>query len=390
MIEHVGEYLKGKGKTIIGWDEILEGGLPKGAAVQSWRGMGGALEAVEHGVDAIVSPTSHCYLDYPLSSTDLEEVYGFNPLPEGAEHGPGRIIGGECNMWTEHAPQELVESKVFPRAIGLAEVLWSGVERTSIDGAYTEFQKRLDAHLNRLDFKGVDYGLEAVPVSLSLAQKESGELVATVVPEADYIKGMAAFEGNEVEIGRGLLVDGPGDVVAKINYRGRDLERHEVFRVDAHAAVYKDIKLSYEPSPYYTGGGNHALVDGRVGSGNFRDGTWQAKQGEDLLIEIDLEEVVEIDSISFNVYLYQDAWIFEPSEVVFLVDGTEVTRIGNSHSLDKNDFQGVVNVSSGKLADVAGSRVAVQMNNPGVCPDWHAAATEPTWLFLDELVVRRK
>ena len=390
MIEHVGEYLKGKGKTIIGWDEILEGGLPHGAAVQSWRGMGGALEAVEHGVDAIVSPTSHCYLDYPLSSTDLEEVYGFNPLPEGAEHGPGRIIGGECNMWTEHAPQELVESKVFPRAIGLAEVLWSGVERTSIDGAYTEFQKRLDAHLNRLDFKGVDYGLEAVPVSLSLAQKESGELVATVVPEADYIKGMAAFEGNEVEIGRGLLVDGPGDVVAKINYRGRDLERHEVFRVDAHAAVYKDIKLSYEPSPYYTGGGNHALVDGRVGSGNFRDGTWQAKQGEDLLIEIDLEEVVEIDSISFNVYLYQDAWIFEPSEVVFLVDGTEVTRIGNSHSLDKNDFQGVVNVSSGKLADIAGSRVAVQMNNPGVCPDWHAAATEPTWLFLDELVVRRK
>lgn len=390
MIEHVGEYLKAKGKTIIGWDEILEGGLPQGAAVQSWRGMGGALEAVEHGVDAIVSPTSHCYLDYPLSSTDLEEVYGFNPIPEGAEHGPGRIIGGECNMWTEHAPQELVESKVFPRAIGLAEVLWSGVEITSKDGAYTEFQKRLDAHLNRLDFKGVDYGLEAVPVNLSLAQKESGELVATVVPEADYIKGYAAFGGNEVEIGRGLLVDGPGDVVAKINYRGRDLERHEVFRVDAHAAVYKDIKLSYEPSAYYTGGGNHALVDGRIGSSNFRDGTWQAKQGEDLLIEIDLEEIVEIDSISFNVYLYQDAWIFEPSEVVFLVDGKEVTRIGNSNSLDKNDFQGVVNVSSGKLVDIVGSRVAVQISNPGICPNWHAAATESTWLFLDELVVRRK
>ena len=113
MIEYVGEYLKGKGKTIIGWDEILEGGLPQGAAVQSWRGMGGALEAVEHGVDAIASPTSHCYLEYPLSSTDLEEVYGVNPVPEGAENGPGRIIGGECNMWTEHAPQDLGSLKFF-------------------------------------------------------------------------------------------------------------------------------------------------------------------------------------------------------------------------------------------------------------------------------------
>lgn len=390
MIEYVGEYLKGKGKTIIGWDEILEGGLPQGATVQSWRGMGGALEAVEHGVDAIASPTSHCYLDYPLSSTDLEEVYGFNPVPEGAENGPGRIIGGECNMWTEHAPQDLVESKVFPRAIGLSEVLWSGVEKTGVEGAYNEFLQRLDVHLKRLDFKGVDYGLEAVPVSLSLTQKETGELVATVVPEADYIKGFATFGGNEVEIGRGLVVDGPGDVVAKINYRGRELDRHEKFSVDAHAAVYKDVELSYEPSPYYTGGGDHALVDGRIGSGNFRDGVWQAKQKEDVIVEVELGEDIWIDSISVNVYLYQDAWIFEPAEVVFEVDGVEVGRVKNDHTFDKNDTQGIVNMSSGRLEQVQGSIVRMHVVNPGVCPDWHAAATEPTWLFLDELVVREK
>lgn len=395
MIEYVGEYLSKKGKTIIGWDEILEGGLPIGAAVQSWRGMAGALEAVEHGVDAIVSPTSHCYLDYPLSSTDLEEVYSFDPIPEGAEEGPGRIIGGECNMWTEHAPQELVESKVFPRAIGLAEVLWSGVDKTGEEGAYEEFLNRLELHLNRLDFMDVDYGLEAVPVSLSLAMKAEGGLMATIVPEASYIKGIADFRGRSVELGQDLLIDGPGDIEVSINYRGRYLERKEKFSVDGHAAVYKPIKLNYELSPYYTGGGEHALVDGKVGSNNFRDGVWQAKQARDLVVEVDLEGSVKIDSISINVYLYQDAWIFEPSKVRFEVWSEElgyvtVSEIDNAMTLDKNDFQGIVNVSSGKLENVEGAKVRLSVENPGVCPEWHAAATEPTWMFLDELVVRER
>lgn len=395
MIEHVGEYLKKKGKTIIGWDEILEGGLPQGAAVQSWRGMGGALEAVEHGVDAIASPTSHCYLDYPLNNIDLEKIYGFNPVPEGAELGPGRVIGGECNMWSEHAPQELVESKVFPRAIGLAEVLWSGVEKTGKEGAYEEFVKRLEVHLNRLDFMEVDYGLEAIPVSLSLASNYDERLFATVVPEAGYIRGVATFNELEAEFGKELLIEGPGEIIANINYRGRELDRPEVFKVDGHAGVYKPIELSYEPSPYYTGGGDFALVDGRVGSGNFRDGVWQAKQADDLVVEVDLIETTQIDSLSINFYLYQDAWIFESDAVKFEVGNEEggyevVATVVNENVFEKNDFQGVVNVSSGQLDNVKGSKVRLRVSNPGVCPDWHAAATEPTWLFLDELVIRKR
>ena len=117
-----------KAKAKLSLDEILEGGLPEGAAVQSWRGMAGAIEGVHLGTDVISSPTSHCYLDYPLISTDLRKVYSFDPMPEEASHGPGRVLGGECNMWSERAPQHLVESKVFPRAIGLAEVLWSGAK----------------------------------------------------------------------------------------------------------------------------------------------------------------------------------------------------------------------------------------------------------------------
>ena len=114
FINEMGAHLAKRGKRIIGWDEILEGGLPEGAVVQSWRGMEGAIEAAHLGTDAVVSPTSHCYLDYPLRSTDLAEVYSFVPVPEAAKGHPGQIIGGECNMWTERAPQEAVMGKVLP------------------------------------------------------------------------------------------------------------------------------------------------------------------------------------------------------------------------------------------------------------------------------------
>ena len=95
FIGEIGRYLEVHGRKMIGWDEILEGGLPDGATVQSWRGMDGGRDAVAMGHDAIMSPTSHCYFDYPVESTDLEEVYGFEPEPEGLE-GNGRILGGSA------------------------------------------------------------------------------------------------------------------------------------------------------------------------------------------------------------------------------------------------------------------------------------------------------
>ena len=403
FIERIGHFLESKGKTIIGWDEILEGGLPEGAAVQSWRGMAGAIEAVKIGTDVIVSPTSHCYLDYPLSSTDLEQVYSFNPIPEEASKGPGKILGGECNMWTEHAPQELVESKVYPRAIALAEVLWTGPDFTSEDGAYSEFIERLDPHLERLSLLGVDYGMEAVPVHLSLGVKND-QLFATLVPEGDYIRGFTHFSGNEttssneidsVPLGHTLLINGGGVLSASIIYRGRALPNPELFYVDGHEGVFHPVDLGYTPSAFYTGGGENALADGRVGSLDFHDGAWQAVQGDDITVTIDLEKVVEIDSLFSNFYRYQDAWIFTPSQVVFSssLDGVafeEIVLIDFAGFGMKNENQEIITVSSGSLEGTQARFVRMKAQNMGSCPDWHAAATELSWLFCDELVVRGK
>lgn len=395
IIEHVGEYLESKGKTIIGWDEILEGGLPEGAAVQSWRGMTGAIEGVHLGTDVISSPTSHCYLDYPLSSTDLEEIYSFNPEPEEASHGPGSVIGGECNMWSERAPQHLVESKVFPRAIGLAEVLWSGTETTLGEGAFSRFRERLGGHLNRLSLLEVDYGFETVPVSISLSMDEDErKLYANVTASASCFTGESEFirsdgtSGGVQAFDTPLEIDGPGEVVTQINYMGRTIENPKAFFIDNHAAIFKEISLDYEPSQYYTGGGNYALVDGRTGSINFRDGNWQAVQGEDMVFTVDLASETAIDSISMNFVLYQDAWIFPPSKLSIYVDDALVSEIDYDEVFVKDDRETILNLSTGSLENAKGQTIKVYAHNPGPCPDWHAAATEPTWIFIDELVVR--
>ncbi len=394
FIERIGKFLEGKGKRIIGWDEILEGGLPEGAMVQSWRGMEGAIEAVSIGTDVIVSPTSHCYLDYPLSSTNLEEIYSFQPRPEGTLDGPGRILGGECNMWTERAPQDLVESKVFPRAIGLAEVLWSGPEFTGASDAYSNFIKRLELHLDRLSILKVDYGMESVPVTLSLAV-QSEKLYAKLTPSAEYIMGYTHFNGDSVLLGKSIEVESHGTISASINYRGRKLPRREEFFVDGHAGVFHPIELGFTPSPYYTGGGDFALADGRIGSLEFHDGVWQAVQGEDVIAIVDLEKVIEIDSIFSNFYRYQDAWIFTPTYVEFSasIDGDHYEVIAQKEFKSatlKNDAQDIVTVNSGKLMGIRARYIKMRAVNSGLCPDWHAAATEPTWLFCDEIIIRAK
>ena len=142
---------------MIGWDEIQEGGLPEGAIVQSWQGLDGARNAARQGHDAIASPTSHTYLDYALDKIDLEQAYRFDPIPHDLEpQFHERILGGECNMWTERAPQSIVDSRIYPRMVAIAERLWSGT-----DTDFEDFRCRLQTHYARLSERGIRYGEES-------------------------------------------------------------------------------------------------------------------------------------------------------------------------------------------------------------------------------------
>ncbi len=401
FINEMGAHVAKRGKRIMGWDEILEGGLPEGAIVQSWRGMEGAVEATHLGTDAVVSPTSHCYLDYPLRSTDLKEVYEFQPVPDAALNQPGQILGGECNMWTERAPQEQVMAKVLPRATGLAEVLWSGQQVTKTPGAYEGFLDRLDHLGQRWAFMGVKPGLEGVPVDMQMRPGRRGEVEVLVQPALRNVGGKVTFVPRDsterldiapVKVGSPLTVRGVGEVEVDVVIRGRSTGVKEVFPVAGHAAAHQPLTLTYEPSKHYTGGGPQALADGRRGSMDFRDGAWQAVQGKDMTCTVDLGQTMPIRALETQLYLYQDAWIFMPNEVRWSVssDGVRFVDLPAQspwgEALRPDPRQTVVPVRL-EGVELEARYVRMTLENAGPCPEWHDAATEPSWLFVDELVV---
>ncbi|MGH8177425.1 MAG: family 20 glycosylhydrolase [Steroidobacter sp.] len=165
FIKRMEKYLNARGKRLIGWDEILEGGLAPNATVMSWRGVKGAVAAAAAGHDAVLSPEPTLYFDYrPVNMAgqpgrgrviDVEEVYRFDPAPAGLnEQQRQRILGLQANIWTEHMRSEdRVAYQTFPRAAALAEVAWSPAERND----WSSFSERLPAQLARYRMLGVKY-----------------------------------------------------------------------------------------------------------------------------------------------------------------------------------------------------------------------------------------
>ncbi|TWT45964.1 Beta-hexosaminidase [Phycisphaerae bacterium RAS1] len=168
FIRRVEKFLNSRGRRLVGWDEILEGGLAPNATVQSWRGLDGAIAAARSGHDVICSPTSHCYLDYPqepnpaapewMGFIDLKKAYSFVPAPPDLTAEQLRhVLGLEGNIWTERAPQERVDHQVFPRLCALAEVAWSPASTRN----WEDFERRMRTHYRRLDELGVTYCVPA-------------------------------------------------------------------------------------------------------------------------------------------------------------------------------------------------------------------------------------
>lgn len=167
FIRRMESYLNAKGRRIIGWDEILEGGLAPNATVMSWRGIEGGIQAAKEGHDVVMTPTSHCYLDYyPVEDTTneppaiggfipLERVYHFDPIPPGfTSQEAAHILGGQANLWTEYIPNmEQAGYMLFPRATALAEVYWSYSEERD----YPDFLRRLNEFLPILRQMGMNY-----------------------------------------------------------------------------------------------------------------------------------------------------------------------------------------------------------------------------------------
>jgi hexosaminidase len=141
FIRRMDAFLASKGRRLVGWDEILEGGLAPGATVMSWRGEKGGIAAAQMGHDVVMSPTSHCYLDYPLKKISVEKAYSYEPVPrEIAPEKAKHVLGVQGNMWGEGTPREEdVDRMTWPRQAALAEVGWSPKESRD----WADFSARL-------------------------------------------------------------------------------------------------------------------------------------------------------------------------------------------------------------------------------------------------------
>lgn len=156
-------YLTSKGRRLVGWDEILEGGLAPGATVMSWRGVAGGVAAAKAGRDVVMSPTSHCYFDYSYQAIPTEHVYRWNPVPSELDTLQGsKVMGGQYNVWTEWiADTKRCDELQYPRALAMAEVLWSPPE----DRKTAEFMSRQVSFLSRLEALDINYHLPAPTVA---------------------------------------------------------------------------------------------------------------------------------------------------------------------------------------------------------------------------------
>lgn len=201
FMQQIGAHLRARGRTMVGWDELLEGELPEGTVISSWRGMTGAITAAKRGYDVVSCPFDVVYLDYRQSTgadepipvaipLTVDDVYAFEPIPAGlTEAEATHILGGQANIWTEYMDSpRTVDFFAYPRLSAIAEVLWSR-EKDSLPG----LRARLDEHLRRLDAIGVEYrhtsgprpwqtrpGIPGRPATREAWQAFTDELVADI------------------------------------------------------------------------------------------------------------------------------------------------------------------------------------------------------------------
>lgn len=201
FVKRVEKIISSKGKKLIGWDEILEGGLAPNAAVMSWRGMKGGIEAAKQGHEVVMSPTDFAYIDYmqgdasiepPVYATlRLKKAYQFEPLPEGVD--PSLIKGGQANLWTEQVYNTRhLQYMTWPRGMAIAEALWSPKEKRNWD----DFSKRVEHHFKRLDLAGVKYAPSIYDPIIAAEKKDTTSVVLKLSTEIDGLKIHYSFDNS--------------------------------------------------------------------------------------------------------------------------------------------------------------------------------------------------
>lgn len=397
FIRRIETFLNENGRQLIGWDEILEGGLSENAAVQSWRGFDGGLAAARQKHEVIMSPTSHCYLDYGLASIDLRKIYEFDPIPPQLEeeYHPF-ILGGEGNMWTEHVPnEENLDSKVFPRIIGLSEVLWSYPQNRDFENFYS----RLQNHYSVLSAMNISYGPETIGAFIE-EDFSSDQIQINLnknLPDLT-LKYKWGSKYEFIDYTSPIPLNKTGKLTIQAFKNGETYGDEVTQYFVHHKALNKVVTYNTQYNQWYEGNKNKNLVDGKMGSLDFRDGNWQGFWGEDLNIIIDLGSITEANTLSADFYQYANSWIFIPPKMTIKysadsLNWTEQTYtyndvdLSNKKSIARFDFD-LMQSGESKSSPAEIRYIQVEVENFGKVPEGHEAAGSNAWLFIDEIILQ--
>ena len=345
MIRKAEEFLNSKGRRLIGWDEILEGGLAPEATVMSWRGEAAGFKSARMGHDVIMTPGSYMYFDFyqadpryqPVAIggyTPIRKVYNYNPIPqdsltaEEAKH----FLGVQANTWTEYIPTpEHLEYMMFPRALAVAEIGWTPQEKRD----WQDFKPRVNAHIPVLQ----RMGLNPFPLSNELEfdmvvdtiQKEIRVTMdAEKYPaEIHYTTDGSTPTASSPIYQEPIVVKDSAKIVAGIFVNGQLQDRVSEQRVDYHKGIGKSIRFNSRLYPGYMAGGINAIINGYRGGLTYLDQRWQGYT-DNLDCVIDLGEVMDLHQVSSKWMQLTGPGVYQPEKVEVLTseDGKNFTSQG--------------------------------------------------------------
>ena len=399
FIKRVEKMINAKGKKIIGWDEILEGGLAPNATIMSWRGIEGGIEAAQLGHPAIMAPSTHCYFDYyqsenpeePLaigSFIPYEKVYDWKPIPEELPDSLHRyIMGGQGCIWTEYMKDfETVEYMVLVRMATLAEVLWG--KNSSDIAAFTE---ALSSHIAYWKKEKVNIADHLLFIQAKV-ELESGKGV--------YATLKVPREGAEIYIKR------PSDEAVSIFKEDKlwfkDVGNYELyaelkgqkgktriinFQPHKGTAATK-IAIKNNPAAKFSGNGAQSVFNGIKGFDNRYGGSeWLGFDGDDFDATLDFDKPQDIQSLSIKLFKGEGQWIYLPSkiEVYNITDKGKRQLLAETNKIESDDKIANITIPA---PGTGVSKLNIVIKNFGPIPAGRQGGGNAAWLMVDEIEIK--
>ncbi|UHQ22543.1 family 20 glycosylhydrolase [Lysobacter sp. 5GHs7-4] len=392
FVRRIQRYLAGKGKTLIGWDEILDGGLGKDAIVEVWRGDEPAQRALRNGNRIVVA--SPFYLDRASSDLSLEALYrtDFAAAPVFARHAK-QVLGAEAPLWTERVTPRNAEAMLYPRLLAFAENTWSGI------GEYPDFQRRVALQYPRLDAWQVNYGPESADLVSYRVQRDPEQRLWRVQAQRGFadLRIHYTSDGREPDASSpwfedALEVRKPGLLKLTPIRHGRAYAPSRGYALVKHLGLDRAVTYSQPAHPRYRGNADTAtLSDGVLAGDDHADGRWTAWNSGDVDATVDLGKAAKLRAVSARFLQQTNSWILPPRGLQLSTsdDGEHWTPQAELIlDVDAADLsQRYHNLRLALPEPVRARYLRLHIQTYGALPEGHAGAGSPSFYFVDEMVI---